>query len=520
MRTRGVVVTSLIVLALWACSDGNSRDVSELAPSELANGKGGDDSRTGSTPKPGIIADGVAEDSDPMTHINYLATDEMRGRNAPSADFDKAATYVTDLVKRYGLTGPNPGDSNGAYAQSFQLGALAADLTPEGKRAAHVHSLDTSDPKSFGNSQFEHGFYIDPKSSSPEASALAGRSDAVLAGNTHNVLALLEGTGAKKSEVVVAMAHLDHIGVNSSGAVYNGADDNASGSSVLLSLVPLLAQAKSNGELNRSILFIWTAAEEDGLVGSKYFVDHPIANIGLSQITGVVNMDMVARWDDQRISVIDTKSDGSTSYLSALLTQANNALPDPFDRVNHDIAAYARRQDGASFYDKNEDVLFVFEGLSNPAGGGDLNADYHATTDDVSKIISENGGNKPRRVRDLLNATIKLASNADIPSGPVCTGTSYTGTLSGTGAQARKPSDTGYESTVSGTHGAKLAGPGGADFDLDLEKWNGTAWARVARSESSTSNETISYPGTAGKYRWRVFSYSGSGDYTLCTQKP
>ncbi|WP_394845083.1 M28 family peptidase [Pendulispora brunnea] len=520
MRTRGVVVTSLIVLALWACSDGNSRDVSGQAPTELANEKNVDEARIGSTPTQGLLADGGADDSDPMTHINYLASDELRGRNAPSADFDKAATYVTDLVKKYGLTGPNPGDSNGAYAQSFQQGALAADLTPEGKAAAHVHSRDTREPSSYGSSQFEHGFYIDPKSSSPEASALAARSDAVLAGNTHNVLGLLEGTGPKKSEVIVAMAHLDHLGVSSGGAVYNGADDNASGSGVLLSLVPLLAQAKANGELNRSILFIWTAAEEDGLVGSKYFVDHPISGIGLSQIVGVVNMDMVGRWDDQRISVIDTKSDGSTSYLSGLLTQANNALPDPFDRINHDIAAYARRQDGASFYDKNEDVLFVFEGLSNPSGGGDLNADYHRTTDDTAKIISENGGNKPRRVRDLLKGTIKLAANADIGGGPTCTGTSYSGTLSGTGTQAYQPSADGYDSTVSGTHGAKLVGPGGTDFDLYLQKWNGTAWSQVSKSDGSTSNESISYPGTAGKYRWRVYSYSGSGDYTLCTQRP
>ncbi|WP_394824477.1 M28 family metallopeptidase [Pendulispora albinea] len=516
MRTRGVVVTSLTVLALWACSDANSRDVTALAPSELANNNNANGARTGST----LTAEALADDTDPMVHLEYLASDALRGRNAPSADFDKAATYVTDFVKKYGLVGPNPGDSNGPYAQSFQQGALAADLTPEGQRAAHVHSLDTRDPSSYGSSQFEHGFYIDPKSSSPEASALAQRSDAVLAGNTHNVLATLEGTGPKKNEVIVAMAHLDHLGVGSGGAVYNGADDNGSGSSVLLSLVPLLAQAKANGELNRSILFFWTSAEEDGLVGSKYFVDHPIAGIGLSQIVGVVNMDMVGRWDDQRISVIDTKSDGTTSYLSALLTQANNALPDPFDRINHDIAAYARRQDGASFYDKNEDVLFVFEGLSNPAGGGNLHSDYHQPTDDVSKIVAENGGRKVRRVRDLLNSTLKLAANADIGGGPTCTGTSYKGTLTGTGTQAFQPSDSGYDSTVSGTHGAKLVGPGGTDFDLFLQKWNGTSWAQVSKSDGSTSNESVSYPGTAGKYRWRVYSYSGSGEYSLCTQKP
>ncbi|WP_394847191.1 M28 family peptidase [Pendulispora brunnea] len=395
MRQHAVVLTSLIGLALWACSDASSRE------SAFGNAELQAPSQVGETANSEEAL--LADDSDPMTHLNYLASDALRGRNAPSADFDKAATYVTDLAKRHGLVGPNPGDSNGAYAQSFQLGALASDSAKE-----HVHDTDA---QSYGVSQFEHGFYIDPKSPSEEARALAAQPDAVLAGNTHNVLAKLEGTGAKKNEVIVAMAHLDHLGVSSGGAVYNGADDNGSGSAVLAALVPLLAQAKASGQLNRSILFFWTAGEEDGLVGSKYFVDHPISGIGLSQIVGVVNMDMVGRWDDQRISIIDTKSNGSTSYLSGLLTQANNALSDPFDRINKDINSYARRQDGASFYDKGEDVLFVFEGLSNPSGGGNLNADYHRTTDDVSKIVSENGGRKLTRVRDLLNNLLKLAAN-------------------------------------------------------------------------------------------------------------
>ncbi|WP_394836843.1 M28 family peptidase [Pendulispora rubella] len=397
MRQHAVVLTSLIGLALWACSDA----------SNLREAPGAEETSTGESnsslagPNEAILAD-----DDPMEHLNYLASDALRGRNAPSADFDKAATYVTNLAKKYNLVGPNPGDSNGAYAQSFQQGSLASQSAKE-----HVHGDDAQDPASYGVSLFEHGFYIDPKSPSAEARSLAAQPDVVLAGNTHNVLAKLEGTGAKKAEVIVAMAHLDHLGVASGGAVYNGADDNGSGSAVLASLVPLLAQAKANGQLNRSILFFWTAAEEDGLVGSKYFVDHPISGIGLSQIVGVVNMDMVGRWDDQRISIIDTKSNGSTSYLSGLLTQANNALSDPFDRINKDINSYARRQDGASFYDKGEDVLFVFEGLSNPSGGGSLNADYHRTTDDVSKIVSENGGRKLSRVRDLLNNLLKLAAN-------------------------------------------------------------------------------------------------------------
>jgi hypothetical protein len=122
-------------------------------------------------------------------------------------------------------------------------------------------------------------------------------------------------------------------------------------------------------------------------------------------------MDMVGRWDDQRLSVIDTDRKGNTNYLGSVMDRANGELEDPFDRLNHDIDIYRERQDGAVFLKKGEDVLFVFEGLSNPEGGGELNPDYHQTTDTVDKILEDNGGKKPGRVRDLLVNLVKDASN-------------------------------------------------------------------------------------------------------------
>ena len=96
----------------------------------------------------------------------------------------------------------------------------------------------------------------------------------------------------------------------------------------------------------------------------------------------------------------------------------------------------------------------------------------------------------------------------------------YTGTLSGTGASQVQPNGTYYQSTVSGAHTGNLTGPSNADFDLELYRWNGFSWSRVARSISSTSTESITYNGTAGYYYWRVLSYSGSGSYTLVTTRP
>jgi len=99
--------------------------------------------------------------------------------------------------------------------------------------------------------------------------------------------------------------------------------------------------------------------------------------------------------------------------------------------------------------------------------------------------------------------------------------TEYTGSLSGSGASSYVPTSSGYVSSISGTHSGRLTGPSGADFDLYLQKKNASgAWAAVAAGESASSTESIDYAGTSGSYRWRVYSYSGSGSYKLCTKKP
>ncbi len=106
------------------------------------------------------------------------------------------------------------------------------------------------------------------------------------------------------------------------------------------------------------------------------------------------------------------------------------------------------------------------------------------------------------------------------PPPPSCGGGTYAGSLSGTGANAYQPNNSYYQSTISGTHTGGLTGPSNADFDLYLQKWNGRSWSTVGSSTSSSSTENISYSGTAGYYRWRIYSYSGSGSYSLCTTRP
>lgn len=115
------------------------------------------------------------------------------------------------------------------------------------------------------------------------------------------------------------------------------------------------------------------------------------------------------------------------------------------------------------------------------------------------------------------NVTLK-ATYAGGGGGGGCT--SASGTLSGTGANSYQPSTSGYVSSISGTHTAALTGPAGTDFDLYLQKLSGSTWSTVKSSLGSTSTENVSYAGTAGTYRWRVYSYTGSGTYNICTTKP
>jgi serine protease len=118
---------------------------------------------------------------------------------------------------------------------------------------------------------------------------------------------------------------------------------------------------------------------------------------------------------------------------------------------------------------------------------------------------------------DVESKTVTVSGGGGAP----CTSCQqYTGVLSGTGDSDYHPNGSYYYSNVSGTHRGWLQGPSSADFDLYLQKWNGFSWTTVARSESATSTEQIAYTGTAGYYRWRVYSFSGSGSYTFWLQRP
>jgi hypothetical protein len=153
----------------------------------------------------------------------------------------------------------------------------------------------------------------------------------------------------------------------------------------------------------------------------------------------------------------------------------------------------------------------------NPTGGGTIMSYCHLTN--VGINFSRGFGPQPGNVIRTRFNNATCLTDCGGGGGGCSGGTTYTGTLS-SGGQQFQPNGSWYQSTVSGTHSANLTGPASADFDLYLHRWNGSTWVTVAQSIGSTSTESVSYPGTAGYYRWRIHAYSGSGSYSVCTRRP
>jgi Zn-dependent M28 family amino/carboxypeptidase len=199
---------------------------------------------------------------------------------------------------------------------------------------------------------------------------------------TENVLGYLEGTD-KKEEVLVCSAHYDHVGVIK-GEVYNGADDDGSGTVSVLEMAQAFAQAKKDGHgPRRSILFLTVTGEEKGLLGSEYYTDHPI--FPLTNTIADLNTDMVGRTDKEHEGKGDyvyvIGSDKLSSELHAIV-QAENKQHTNINldfRFNDpgDPNRFYYRSDHYNFAKHKVPVAFFFNGV---------HADYHGAGDEVEKI--------------------------------------------------------------------------------------------------------------------------------------
>ncbi|MBO6573135.1 MAG: M28 family peptidase [Balneola sp.] len=226
-----------------------------------------------------------------------------------------------------------------------------------------------------------------------------------------NIAAFLEGSDPLlKDEVVVLSAHHDHVGIgrpDSTGdTIYNGADDDGSGTVGLLSTAQAMVAAKKAGAgPKRSVLFLHVSGEEKGLLGSRYYSDHPIYPI--ENTVANINVDMIGRVDKEHeenkdyIYVIGGEI--ISSGLDSLLRSANEATVnlDLSNRYNdlEDPNQFYRRSDHWNFGRLGVPFIFFFNGV---------HADYHRPSDSIEKIEWE----ALTKRTQLLYTTTAMIANA------------------------------------------------------------------------------------------------------------
>lgn len=296
-----------------------------------------------------LAAQSTPESYTLLSDVRYLASDQLAGRITGSPGADSAAAYI---ARRFAEAGLQP--SSQGWFQPFEVSRDA------------------------------------PAVAQLRLGALNGR----------NVIGVLPGKDpVLRNEIVIVGAHYDHLGLGGPGSgaldpdvrnqVHNGADDNASGAAALIHIASRLA-ANPPG---RTIVFIAFSGEELGLLGSAYYVKHPL--YPLASTEAMVNLDMVGRLRNRRLIVYGVET---AKEFPALLDSLNWY-------AGFDLKAQGDGygpSDQASFFIAKRPVLHLFT---------DLHEDYHRATDDWDKINADG----LLRVADYTTGIVRALGNRTGP---------------------------------------------------------------------------------------------------------
>jgi len=288
----------------------------------------------------------AAIDSDGLLEkAAVLAADSMRGRNTPSPEIEATAEWIASRMEAAGL---EPGAKDGSYIDRYTAPAFDPETAP-------------------------------------------------------NVVAVLPGSDPELAdEYVIYSAHMDHVGVReprgeSGDSIWNGADDNASGTATLMEVAEAMAAMAPAERPRRSMMFLWVSGEERGLLGSAAFAADP--SVPLESMVANFNVDMVGRnWTDTIVAIGKEHSD-----LGATMNRVNAANPEIGMTAIDDIwpdENFYRRSDHFNFARRGVPVLFFFNGTHE---------DYHQASDEVGKLDTE----KMARIGRLLFLLGAEVGNAD-----------------------------------------------------------------------------------------------------------
>ena len=238
---------------------------------------------------------------------------------------------------------------------------------------------------------------------------------------TQNVVAVFEGSDpVLKDEYVALGAHYDHVGIGvpvNGDAIYNGADDDGSGTTALLAMAEALAKAPKRPK--RSVLFVWHAGEEKGLWGSRYFSEYP--TIPLNKIVTQLNIDMIGRSKKEGdANVRDANLSGPNEVYVIGSKMMSTELGELTEKVNKDYLNLAFnyryddprdpnrfffRSDHYNYAKKGIPIVFFFDGEHE---------DYHRPGDEVQKIDFQKMEKITRTVYMLLWEVANLAARPKV----------------------------------------------------------------------------------------------------------
>jgi hypothetical protein len=264
------------------------------------------------------------------TRLYVIASDEMEGRDTGSKGQKKAGKYLIDQYKKCKISFPK-GASN--YYQPIPAAYLNA------KRNENLP-------------------------------------------DSENIWAYIEGS-EKPNEVLVISAHYDHVGVKN-GDVYNGADDDGSGTVAVLQIAEAFQKAKKAGHgPKRSILFLHVTGEEHGLHGSRYYSEHPLFPV--ANTIADINIDMIGRRDFDHPDTNNYVYVIGADRLSSDLHNITVAQNDKFTKLDLDFK-FNNPKDPNHFYERSDHYNFAKFGIPAVFLFNGVHADYHQKTDEVDKI--------------------------------------------------------------------------------------------------------------------------------------
>jgi Zn-dependent M28 family amino/carboxypeptidase len=264
------------------------------------------------------------------TKLYIVASDEMEGRETGSKGQKKAGKYLISQYKKSKIKFPK-GAKN--YYQSIPAAYL---------NAKHNENLPDSE----------------------------------------NIWAYIEGS-EKPEEVLVISAHYDHVGIKN-GDIYNGADDDGSGTVAVLQIAEAFQKAKKAGHgPKRSIMFLHVTGEEHGLHGSRFYSENPIFPI--ANTIADINIDMIGRRDAEHVSTNNYVYVIGADRLSSDLHNITVAQNDKYTKIDLDFK-FNDPKDPNHFYERSDHYNFAKFGIPAVFLFNGVHADYHGKGDEPEKI--------------------------------------------------------------------------------------------------------------------------------------